>query len=53
MSALHRVGPKRAGPQTETEHRLPLGQSVLVIAALSVLSWAVLISFAVALRAVL
>lgn len=53
MSAFHRVRPERAGPQTETEDILPLGQSVLVIAALSLLSWAVLISIVVALRAAL
>jgi hypothetical protein len=44
----------RARPDlpTETEGRLPLGQSVLVIAGLSLFSWAILISIIVALRAV-
>jgi hypothetical protein len=55
MSSFHRVDQRRARPglPTEIESRLPIGQSVVVIAGLSVLSWAVLISIVVALRAVL
>jgi hypothetical protein len=55
MSTCHRVDQGRARPglPTETEARLPLGQSIVVIGGLSVLSWAVLISIVVALRAVL
>jgi len=43
----------RLGLPTEIEGRLPPGQAVLVIASLSVLSWAVLIATIVALRAML
>jgi hypothetical protein len=43
----------RLGLPTEIEGRLPLGQAVLVIAGLSALSWAVLISIVLALRALL
>jgi hypothetical protein len=43
----------RQRPATRREHRLPLGQSIAVIAGLSVLSWAVLISIIVAIRALL
>ena len=43
----------RQRPATRREQRLPLGQSIAVIAGLSVLSWAVLISIIVAIRAVL
>jgi hypothetical protein len=53
MHIFHRVAEKRVerGPPTEiTEGRLPLAQSVAVIAGLSALSWAAVI---VALRAVL
>jgi hypothetical protein len=55
MSTFHRVDQRRARPglPIETEDRLPVGQSVVVIAGLSALSWAVLISIIVALRAVL
>jgi hypothetical protein len=55
MSSFHRVDQRRPRPglPTDTEGRLPLAQSVAVIAGLSVLSWAVLISIVVALRAVL
>jgi hypothetical protein len=42
----------RLGPTTG-EQRLPLGQSIAVIAGLSVASWAVLIFLVVAIRAVL
>jgi hypothetical protein len=34
-----------------TEQRLPVGQSIAVIAGLSVLSWAVLITLIMAIRA--
>jgi hypothetical protein len=52
---FHRVDQRRTwmGPSIEIEGRLPVGQSVVVIAGLSALSWAVLISIVVALRAVL
>jgi hypothetical protein len=43
----------RQRPATRREQRLPLGQSIAVIAGLSVLSWAVLISIIVAIRALL
>jgi len=54
MSTFHRVDERRAklGPPTETVSRLPLGQSVVVIAGLSALSWAVLIASFVVLRAI-
>ena len=41
----------RQRPATRREHRLPMGQSIAVIAGLSVLSWAVLISVVFAIRA--
>ena len=46
MSSFHRDEQRRARPAlpTETEGRLPLAQSVAVIAGLSVLSWVVLIA---------
>jgi hypothetical protein len=55
MSSFHRVDQRRARPglPTETEARLPVGQSVVVIASLSALSWAVLIAIIMGLRAVL
>jgi hypothetical protein len=56
MSSFHRVEQRRPrrGLPTETEgHRLPVAQSVVVITGLSVLSWAVLISIVLALRAML
>jgi len=57
MSFFHRVDQRRArsrsGPQIETEDRLSVGQSVVVIAGLSVISWAVLIAIIMALRAML
>ena len=37
---------------TDTERRLPRGRALLVIAALSVLSWMVLIGLFMALRAI-
>jgi hypothetical protein len=55
MAFFHRVdqGSARPGQPTETERRLPLGQSLVVIAGLSALSWAVLIGTIIGLRAVL
>jgi hypothetical protein len=55
MSSFHHYEDRRAGqrPSTETEDRLPIAQSAMVIAALSVLSWGALISIVIALRAVL
>jgi hypothetical protein len=54
MSTFHRVDERRAKlrPPTETVSRLPLGQSLVVIAGLSALSWAVLIALFMALRAI-
>jgi hypothetical protein len=53
MSTSHHYEDRRAGqrPSTQTEDRLPIAQSAMVIAALSVLSWRVLISMFVVLRA--
>jgi hypothetical protein len=57
MSFFHRVDQRQARPRLglpiETESRLPVGQSVVVIAGLSVISWAVLIAIIMALRAML
>jgi hypothetical protein len=57
MFSFHRVDQRRArstsGLPIETEDRLSVGQSVVVIAGLSVLSWAVLIATIMALRAML
>jgi hypothetical protein len=57
MSIFHHAGDRSRGEaaarSTETEVRLSVGQSALVIAGLSALAWAVLISMVVALRAVL
>jgi hypothetical protein len=57
MSFFHRVDQRRArsrsGLQIETEDRLSVGQSAVVIASLSALSWAVLISIVLALHAML
>jgi hypothetical protein len=57
MFSFHRVDQRRArsrlGLPIETEDRLPVGQSVIVIAGLSALSWAVLISIVLTLRAML
>src|ERR1700732_962360 len=46
MSSFHRVDQSRPRPglPTETEGRLPLAQSVAVIAGLSALGWVVLIA---------
>jgi hypothetical protein len=57
MSFFHRVDQRQARPRLglpiETEDRLSVGQSLVVIAGLSVLSWAVLIATIMALRVVL
>src|SRR6266568_3815185 len=55
MSIFHRVDQRRnrLGPRAETEDRLSLGQSAVVIVGLSALSWAVLISIVVGFRALL
>jgi hypothetical protein len=55
MGTFYRVEDSRArlGTPTEIESRLSLGQAAAVIAGLSALSWAVLISIVVALRALL
>jgi hypothetical protein len=57
MFSFHRVNQRQARPRLglpiETEGRLSVGQPIVVIAVLSVLSWAVLISIVVALRAML
>ena len=54
MRTFHRVQASRrklARP-TRAEERLPLGQSAAIITGLSVLSWGVVISLVVALRAI-
>lgn len=55
MSTFHRVDQRRAraGLSNELESRLPIGQSLAVMAGLSVLSWTVLISVIMALRVML
>jgi hypothetical protein len=54
MSTRHDADERRArvGRPVETEKRLSAGQAVVVIAALSVLSWVVLIAIVIGLRAV-
>ena len=55
MSIFHRVEPGRDRPVLpgEIEGRLPIRQAAVVIVGLSALSWGVLISAVVALRAAL
>ena len=57
MSSFRRVDQRQARPRLglpiETEDRLSVGQSVVVIAGLSALSWTVLISIVLVLRAML
>jgi len=57
MFSFHRVDQRQARPRLglpiETEDRLSVGQSAVVIAGLSALSWAVLIATIMALRAML
>jgi hypothetical protein len=54
MRTFDRVHERRTkvAPPTNVQHRLPIGQSAAVIAGLSALSWAVVISLIVALRAI-
>src|SRR5713101_3172646 len=55
MATFDRVEHKRTGirTQTETDRRLSPGQSIIVIAVLSALSWGVLIAGALGIRALL
>jgi hypothetical protein len=57
MFSFHRVDQRqarsRSGLPAEIEARLPVGQAAVAIAGLSALSWAVLISIVLALRAML
>ena len=55
MRTFDRVHERRTkvAPPTNVQHRLPIGQSAAVIAGLSALSWAVVISLIVALRAII
>jgi hypothetical protein len=55
MSVLHHTDQnrRRLGPTTEPEVRLSRGWALLIIGALSVLSWLVLIALFMALRALL
>jgi hypothetical protein len=56
MLIIHRVEDRWAGRRfwrSETENRLPRGQSIVVILGLAVLSWAVLIAIVMGLLAVL
>jgi len=54
MAILHHSEHSRAHPgSAAATERLPLGQSIAIIAGLSALSWAGLISVIVAIRAVL
>jgi hypothetical protein len=52
MSVLYRTDRKRQRPRltTDAEGRLPRGRALLVIAALSALSWVVLIALFMAIR---
>ena len=54
MRTFHRVyhGRPRPASPARVEERLPIGQSIVVIAGLSALSWSVLILLAVAVSAV-
>jgi hypothetical protein len=54
MSVLHQTDKNRRRQRltTDAEGRLPRGRALLVIAALSVLSWAVLIALFMALWAI-
>jgi hypothetical protein len=55
MSVLHYTDKQQRSlrPTTGAEGRLPVWQSILIIAGLSALSWAVLIALFMALRALL
>jgi hypothetical protein len=50
MSVLHHIDKKRLRLTTNAEGRLPPGPALLVIGALSALSWVVLIALFMALR---
>lgn len=54
MRTFHRLqaSHRKLARLTRAEERLPLGQSAAIITGLSVLSWGVVISLMVALRAV-
>ena len=54
MSVFHHTDKKRRRPSltTDAEGRLSRGRALLVIAALSVLSWVVVIALFIALRAI-
>jgi len=54
MRTLHRVNERRGNLSLggQIEKRLPIGQSMAVIAGLSVLSWGVLALLVVAARAI-
>jgi hypothetical protein len=53
MASFHRVEHPQVklGPPTRTEERLPIRQSVAVIAGLSVLAWVAVGAVVIALRA--
>jgi hypothetical protein len=53
MFKFHHIGERPVNYGPAAEERLSRGQSLAVIALLSALSWAVLISIVVALRAML
>jgi len=53
MASFYHFEHAQASQRPATERRLPVGQSIAVIAGLSVLSWVVLISVIVAIRALL
>ena len=54
MSTFHRVDERRAKLPlgVRTEKRLPSGQSMAVIAGLSILCWGVVVLFVMAVRAI-
>jgi hypothetical protein len=54
MAVLHHTDRKRQRPRltTDADGRLPRGRALLIVAALSLLSWAVLIALFMALRAI-
>ena len=54
MSTFHRVDERRAKLPlgVQTEKRLPTGQSMAVIAGLSILCWGVVVLFVMAVRAI-
>jgi hypothetical protein len=54
MPVLYRTDKKRRRPRltTDADGRLPRGRALLIIGALSVLSWLVVIALFMALRAI-